>query len=199
MTQKRGGAVVKRILMIFLWLALAQPIAHGVLWVLMHLYSAFHEWFGTVFPLFSPISNSQKYKLWYDALSFIAFTISLFISTYLSVRFDNRKNEKIISRTDGLYTVGEAMPLYLRELYVHDILGSVICPLLIFIPTALLPEWFFDKDFSLILTFSRLACDTLGVPLATLACSLTLMIFHLPSAALALKRWRAAWLTGFAI
>ncbi len=180
-----------------LWLFLSGPISHGVLWVLTHLYSALHEWFGSVFPLYSPISNAERYRVFREVLSFISFGIALFISTYLSVRLDNYKNERIISATDGLYTVGEAMPIYLRTLYPHDLIGSALAPVPIYLASALSPQWFFDKDFSFPLTHSRLLCESVGLFGAWLITALALALFHLLSALIALDRWRARWLTDF--
>ena len=194
---KKYAIYFKRAAFLCLWLFLSGPIAHGVLWVLTHLWGALHEWFGSAFPLYSPISNAEGYRVFREILSLVSYALALFIATYLSVVLDNRKNERIISLTDGLYTVGEGEKIYLRELYLSDLVASAVAPLPIYITVALLPAWFFEKDYSFPLTFAKLLTDGVSVIASCVVTSLLLALFHLIASLLALGRWRSRWLTDF--
>ena len=194
---KKYAIYFKRALFLCLWLFLSGPIAHGVLWVLTHLWSALHEWFGAAFPLYSPISNAEGYRVFRETLSLVSYALALLIATYFSVALDNQKNERIISLTDGLYTVGEGEKIYLRELYLSDLFASAVAPLPIYITVWLLPPWFFEKDYSFVLTFARLLTEGVSLIPACVVTSLLLALLHLFASLIALGRWRSRLLTDF--
>ena len=195
--QKKYRIFFGRVLFLCLWLLLAGPIAHGALWALTHLWGALHEWFGSAFPLYSPISNAEGYRVFSQTLSLVSYALALFIATYFSVLLDNRKNERIISLTDGLYTVSEGERLYLRELYSSDLVASAVSPLPIYIAVWLLPSWFFEKDYSFPFSFARLLFERVSLIPACVITTLSLALFHIIASLIALDRWRARWLTDF--
>ena len=126
--------------------------------------------------------------------------ITLSVSVYLSLRFDNEHNEFIISKTDGLYRVYKVLPYYLKEYTGADIISSAVSALIFTLPFRFIPEGFFTNtnvltEFLEVLHTAFVSFGLLGFYLAFLGITLAAHILPIP---LAMMHWRAVWLSSFA-
>jgi len=195
---RKFKSVFARCLTLFLFLAIAQLIAQGAVFLTDIFYSALHKWFGDAFPLYSPIGEKEAYKIFRAVISLISYVIALYISVYFSILLSNRPNEHLISKTDGFYTLPEGFSIYLKSFACSDFLASVFASLALLLPIVFIPEGFFTKDYSFFFTFQKLIYDLFGLAIGTIITAFVTFALHIIAVFPAMSRWRAAWLTGFA-
>ena len=153
--KSKAKLIFSRTMWMLLFVLIAQPIAHGVFWLSGHIYSALNEWLGSqLFPLFSPISDAEGYRVYLAVLWLISYVIALTLSVYLSLSHSNERCEWVISKTEGFFTLPELYPVYLRRYALCDLTSSLIAPAPLLIISSLLPEAFYDTGFSFLFEFT---------------------------------------------
>ena len=120
--------------LLLIFLLICQVISHAALFLVNTVYSALHKWFGDAFPLYSPIGDSRGYEVYSAVTGLIAYTLSLLLSVYLACLLSNAKNERLISRTEGFFTVREGFSIYLKEFILPDATASAVCSFILLIP-----------------------------------------------------------------
>ncbi len=181
-----------------IWLYLGQGISHGCFWVLDNIYALLHKYFPDAFPLLSKIGNLDGYNLWLLWMKLLSFTLGIFIAIYLSVRLSNSRYERIISKTEGFYTIKDGFKLYKEAYAASDIIASAVGSVALILPVIFIPDGFFTKDYSFLLEFSKRWVDAFGCIISILLVFLISLLLHIPAVLISLKRWRASWLTGYA-
>ncbi len=199
MPKRDVRGILIRTAQLILSVFVAQLVAHGVFWLAGHLYAALHEWFGArLFPLFSPISDAEGYAIYSATLRLISYAISLLVTVYFSLVLSNERCEWVISRTEGFFTLPELYPEYVRRYWLCDLIASVIAPAPFIAVSALIPDEFFDKGYSFILTYQKTLLDTLGLGFGYILSIIVIYALHFLVVFPSLSRFRAVWLTGFA-
>ena len=168
-------------------------------------YSYMNYLFPRVFPTFSPISEKAEYEKYLCLVSTVGMLISYVIINFFSIRFDNKKFELVVSKTDGQYTVLEGMRLYLSEFLISDVISFVILPLVLVIPSYAIPKieqttvpvvnlLIAILDYLLWMSnaFKEYYSLTVALPIA-LVFAVIARLTVIPGA---LKHWRGAWLSG---
>ena len=184
--------------LLLIFLLICQVISHAALFLVNTVYSALHKWFSDAFPLYSPIGDSGGYEVYSAVTGLIAYTLSLLLSVYLACLLSNAKNERLISRTEGFFTVREGFSIYLKEFILPDATASAVCSFILLFPICFIPEGFFTKDYSFFLSYQKLIFDTFGFALGVILASIVTFGLHFIAVIPAMKYWRSAWLTGFA-
>ena len=141
------------------------------------------------------ISDPEAYEAFRATMTSIGIIINIFIITNLSMRFDNKRFEYIIVKTEGLYKVPELTKEYLPEFWLADVINSSFAALLLTIP-----PYFIPPDYLGFFSFP-LWCGARLVPymsliealMLTVATSILTRFIQIP---LILRGWRARWLTG---
>ena len=194
-------SIFKRILVLFLWLIPALILSSAIRFLCDSVYEALHSYFGSLFPLFSPVTDKAEYAKHDFAMSIITLIFTLFLTVYFSILSDNERYERIISKTDGLYDIKDALPLYAPHFILGDIAASLICALILSIPMPFIPDRFFGFSIMRPLLLPRTICSILpGINGALFGGALIfglMLLLHLPSLIFSLKVWRSRWLTAF--
>ena len=170
-----------------------------------YAYAYMNHLFPTAFPMFSPVSEKDGYEAYLKFIDITAVFIAVFLINYLAMRFDNSKFEYMISKTDGQYTVKDGMKLYVKEFYVSDIISALIFPTLLAIMPYFIPS--IDETSVPIVNFFIGLLESFfwfgGIMeahchiLVTVASVITVSLVLRAVCTLgALKKWRAAWLSG---
>lgn len=193
--------IFKRMLSLTVWCILATAAALPVKFLLNACYVAAHSRFGEAFPLFNPITDKAAYFAFNSALQIIAYTVSLLIFVYFSVRTDNDRYEYIIEKTEGFYTVKEGYPLYTGRYLVSDIWASVLAGAILTVPVEFIPDRLFSLSLFSVLEAPKavisLFPSPLGVAVGAVLLSTVILISHFPAIVFSLKVWRTGWLTAF--
>ena len=93
------------------------------------LYPAFLEWFPDLVPKYNFVTERENYELLHTVLEFISAIITVFISSHLAVRFDNDRMERMITLTEGLYTLKDGAKIYYPAYIKCDVMAAVLIPL----------------------------------------------------------------------
>lgn len=194
-------SVFKRIISLFLWTLLGLLTAMLMRFLCDSVYNLLHSRFGEAFPLYSPITEKADYARLNGVMSVISLSLALFLTVYISLLTDNERYENVIGKTDGLYDVKAALPLYEPRFIIGDIAASVFSSLAITIPLYFIPDRFFALTLLEPLTIPKTVCsfaDGIGGSIIGAAIIASVMLLsHLSSLIFSLKVWRARWLTAF--
>ena len=148
-----------------------------------------------IFSSKSEIADPDGYRVQSGVMLIFDLFLSLLLVNYLSLRLDNKRYERIISLTDGRYTMREGLSLYFSEFALSDaLLPLVLVPL---VSLSLLPiprgTLLFDIV-ELPLRLGYLSLDRFGIVKGLFVLYILTVLTRLVAATLALNRWRAAWL-----
>jgi hypothetical protein len=122
--------------------------------------------------------------------------LSLLMINYLSLRLDNKRYERIISLTDGRYTMREGLSLYFSEFALSDAVVPLILTPLVSLPLLPIPRG--TLLFDIVeppLRLGHLSLDRFGIVKGLFVFYAITVLTRLVAATLALNRWRAAWLS----
>ena len=97
------------------------------------LYALLHDIAPLTFPKYSPIFNREEYEAQNALFSAVGALLSVTLITYITMRNDNTRYERMISKTDGMYRLPRGAKIYFKMFLLHDILSSLIIPLLHFL------------------------------------------------------------------
>ena len=194
-------SVLMRILKLFLYLIPGLIISLVLRIFFDAIYQSLHAYFGDLFPLFSPITEREKYAVYDGIMSAVTLWAAFFLTVYFSIFTDNERYEEIIAKTDGLYDVKDAIPLYKGKFILGDAIASLLLSLALTVPLPFLPEKIFTLTVSRALVMPRAVCGIIpgvtGIIFGWFIIFAILIISHIPSVLLALKGWRAKWLSSF--
>ena len=155
--------------------------------------------FPSAFPSYDVTRGARFFDTLYTSLWFIALAVTLFVSVYLSLRYDNFKFEHIITKTDGVYKIRDILPTYINIFGKSDLLASIISGALFTIPFIFVPIQFV-KNQSFLATLTepyKLMSECFGYVLAPIVMTLLIALCYLASVPLALKYYRARWFSAF--
>ncbi len=165
------------------------------------VYGELYRYFPDAFPLFNAVSEREERELLEARLGTVALTAALAIYVYFLLAHDNARDELTISLTDGLFRVHEVILPVTRAFLPADVIASVILGTLLSLPTAFIPHGFLMGDTlpaTLLrpLTHAHTVFGTVGLAFYLV---FTLIILHAPALVLALRLYRARWLSGFSL
>ena len=160
------------------------------------------EWAPSVFTVYNPVTDRDAYLRAEMLLGLTSAIITLYTVTHLSTVYDNERYEHMISVTDGFYTVGEGLAIYFPRYIGADIISAVTVPAL---PSALhliklsedAPKWavrVLDLAHGLF-AVNEAFTELFGLVLGTVTLVLVSLLFRLPAGYLAVRRFRAVWLS----
>ena len=160
------------------------------------------EWLPMFFESYDPIYEREKYAELGRILDTVTAAISLYTVTHLATVYDNERFEHLISKTDGFYTVREGLSIYLPRYTAPDMLSAISVPFIaawltvIKVPETA-PVWAkklvdaIDGFLSIQNAFTKILGFASGLILL-IALS---VLFRLPAAYFAVKRFRGVWLS----
>ena len=192
--------ILRRSLWLFLWMLLGIIISPIVSGALSALYETLHLWLPDVFLKFDVVLEKEMFLAHQSRINVFSVAVTLFLTVYFSLRYNNERDEFIISVTDGLFSVKDVIPAYAKRFLLSDIVSTVIVSNLLAIPITFIPHQFLNTDgtISLLLTQYRLCMECFGEVGMLIFYTLSLLILHVPALPLALKSYRSKWLAGFA-
>jgi hypothetical protein len=165
------------------------------------VYGELYRYFPDAFPLFNAVSEREERELLEARLGTVALTAALAIYVYFLLAHDNARDELTISLTDGLFRVHEVILPVTRAFLPADVIASVTVGTLLCLPTAFIPHGFLMGDTLPATLLRPLTCAHTVFGTVGLAFYLvfTLIILHAPALVLALRLYRAMWLSGFSL
>ena len=181
------------------WMLLGSLIGIGVSTAVSELYRFLNEVMPNVFPSYDVTSKAQFFDTLYTSLWLISLVITIFISVYLSLRYDNMKFEKIITKTEGLYEIRGFLPTYINIFALSDIISAAVCGSVFTIPFSFIPMQFIKHE-SFIAKLTepyKLMSECFGFALAPVIMTLVIALSYLAAIPLALKYYRAKWFSVF--
>ena len=168
--------------------------------IVTQLYNSAARLFPNTFPLYNVVLESEKHTAQEERLSFIALLLTVILVVYVTQRFNNERFEYLITKTDGLYYMKDAIPIYTKRFYLSDIISSLIVGAVFSMPIHFIPMQFFAAGTAistLLLPFKTLT-NFLGVTFGSITLILFFIVAHIVTTPMALLYYRAKWLSGFA-
>lgn len=189
----------KTMINLSLWMLIGSLIGIGTSTAVSELYRLLNELMPNAFPSYDVTSNATFFDTLYTSLWLISLTITLFITVYLSLRYDNFKFEKIITKTDGLYEIRDFLPTYINIFALTDIVSTVLCGVIFTIPFSFIPMQFIKHEsFLAKLTEPyKLLSECFGIAFAPIVMTVLIALAYLAAIPLALKYYRAKWFSAF--
>ena len=170
------------------------------------IFSALSVWFPNIFSRYNIVTERDLYLAQKATLAFISALVSIVVISYLSVRFDNERYERIAVKSEGMYRIREGMQLYFPEFALCDAIVSVLTPL-IFFAASLIPVLdkmpdgspFSEKRLSSVRDFvfamNDAVTDKVGLVWGVLLIIAVSLLSHIVIVPTVLKKWRAIWLS----
>lgn len=184
---------------LFLWMLVGTLVGIGVSTAVSELYRFLNELFPSAFPSYDVTSGASYFDTLYTSLWLISLVITTFITVYLSMRYDNFKYEKIISKTDGLYKIQTVLPTYVNLFVFSDIASAVLCAVVFTVPFSFIPMQFIKHE-SFVAKLAepyKMLSECFGIAFAPIVMMLLIALAYLASVPLALKYYRAKWFSAF--
>ena len=148
-----------------------------------------------IFSSKSEIADPDGYRVQSGVMLLFDLFLSLLPINYLSLRLDNKRYERIISLTDGRYTMKRGLSVYLSEFALSDALVPLVLVPLVSLPLLPIPRGTLLFDIvELPLRLGYLSLDRFGIVKGLFVLYAVTVLTRLVAATLALNRWRAAWL-----
>ena len=195
----RALSAFKRIASLFLWMLAGFAISILAVLLVDGIYELLYASVPEVFPLYNAVLEEEDYERARLRLDIIALALTLFCTVYLSLRYDNAREERMISRTDGLFLIRKEYAWYLRAYIAEDAISSIIIGAVITVPFIFIPKKFLEMSniFSSLLNLFYKVISGAGIIYYSLIAVSLLFISHLLGALFSMQHWRAKWLSGF--
>ena len=198
----KGGYGVKYLktpLALFLWMLLGSLIGIVVSTAISELYSFFNDIMPNLFPSYKVASGYKFFDTLYTSLWFISLLITVFITVYISLRYDNLKFEFIVSKTEGLYKIYDILPTYIGKFGISDLISAVFVGSVYTIPFIFVPIQFVKNESFLAKLAEpyKLMSECFGYVLAPIVLILSILLSYAATVPLALKYYRARWFSAF--
>lgn len=150
----------------------------------------------SLFPRFNPIEGGVGYTVLAAILASAAGLVLLLLVSYIAIRCDNRRQEYIISATDGRYTIPEGIAIYRGAFLRAEVLIAAIPPLFFTVPAAFIPQRFLNTGLGIPFRLGAELAEHIGIVGACLALIVISVAARIFASVIALSRWRAVWLAG---
>lgn len=147
-------------------------------------------------PLYNAITAPQEHAVQAQIVSAIALFVTFLILNFASLRLDNAKNELIIKRTEGFYTLREGCDLYYKNFLVSDAVVTLLIPLVFNIPAPFIPEAWQKYGTGIPLWSSYAIKDIMSYTAAIPLCMILSFIARQMCVVGAVRHYRASWLMG---
>ena len=165
-------------------------------------YSLLAEWLPSIFKELDPIYDRDGYAELQRVLNTVTAMLSLYTVTHLAVVYDNERFEHMISRTDGFYTLREGLSLYLPRYMATDAVAALSVPIvasllsIISVPDTA-PVWArrLVDTVDGFLSIQNACTEAAGFPLGLPLLIIFSLVFRLPAAYFAVRRFRGVWLS----
>ena len=145
---------------------------------------------------YNAVTDAAGYAVYAAISRSVAVFLLLLLLSYLSLRCDNGRFEHTARLKDGKFTLPEGYSHYFKKYIISDLVICTVPTLLLTFPAALLPKRFMNAGFDLPFWCGGALMPYMGVAVAlAVALSLT-VIARLLAVLIAVKRYRAAWLSG---
>ena len=189
----------KRALWLLAWTLVGILLGVLISSLLDSAYELLFKWFPDTFPIYSAVLERESYERHTALMRMISLSLTLLLSVYLSLRFDNFRCEYVISETDGLFLVRNEYLAYTKRFVIDDLITSAFVGAFITLPFIFIPVRFLEMNniFSSLLRLLHSANTLLGFPIFIITVSSILFASHLAASLSAMRVWRAKWLTGF--
>ena len=184
-----------------LWLPIMLIAAYVIYVAADALYAALYGYMPDVFPLFDPVNEKESFASHNGRMGVFTMCITLALYAYITLRQDNRRDEWVITRTDGLFRVRDELSAYLTEYAAADVFASAVMGAALGVPFIFIPDAFLMGS-STLASFIRpfsLFYDKIGPVMTPILFFALLAVFRLLSAVPALAFYRAKWLSGFSL
>ena len=149
-------------------------------------------------PLYNAILSPEEYSTQASVISAVALVFTFYILNFASLRLDNGKNEFIISKTEGFYTLREGCELYCKSFLISDTVVTLLVPLIFNIPIFFVLEEWFRYGADIPIWAARVLAPITGNLSAIAFTMIISFVTRLLCIRGAVKHYRAAWLAGFA-
>lgn len=200
-TQKGGFTVkyTKTAVMLFLWMLLGSLIYIAVSTAVSEFYRFLDELTAQDITSFDARPGKDFFDNLYSFLWFISLVITLCITVYLSMRYDNYKFEFIISKTDGLYEIPAFLPTYINNFGLSDVCSACVNGIVYTVPFFFVPIQFIkNESFAAKLAEPyKMMSETFGYILSPVILAFIILLSYAVSILLALKYYRAKWFSAF--
>ncbi len=189
--------ILRRTARLFLWLVIGLFIGMIISTLIDNAYELLHKWMPRTFPIYNAIHDPASYKGFLIKKNTFSSALTLFISVYLSLRYDNERDEHIISMTEGLFEIPEIKEAYLRAFALSDAVAALVCGALIALPVIFIPLQLLEAPGMVSSLFVGLHTlhSALGTVRLMTVYPLSVLILHIPALPLAMAYWRAKWLS----
>lgn len=159
------------------------------------LFDYLSHYFPSVFISYSPISEAEDYKRVQMNLTILAIALTVLIVTYISMRLDNKRFERLVLMTEGFYTIPRGLAIWAREYLAADILVAVVVPLIFAIPPYFIPEKYIDMGLGIPFWAADMLMPYMGVVECAITLSVVSVLARISLIPHTLAVWRANWLT----
>lgn len=166
------------------------------------LYPALEDWFPGVFVEINPVTSPVEYERFETVMNLITAVLTVFLISYLCVRFDNERMEYMIRLTEGMYLRGEGCAIYYPRYLRADLMVSLLVPLPLLIGSLFLPSQLpealvsvLNPIINILFGFTFVFTDALGYILAYILMALSLLLSRLIFGFTSLSAWQGAWLS----
>ena len=191
---KRYFESLVRYSIVYLFLPLIFSVALALCEV---VYFALSELFPAIFPVYNKVLEKESYEALAKFMSNFAVLLSVFAASFFSSIYNNGNYEHVIRKTDGLYKIKNELPQYLQRIAPGEIISAAVPPVIFTVLSVInYPEKFFSK----IQAFLRphlILVESFGAVGAYFLLLFTALLASLAAAPLALRRYRALWLSSF--
>lgn len=190
---------IKTNLHLFLWMLLGSLIGIAVSTAVSELYRFLNEIMPNAFPSYDVGSGKDFFDTLYTSLWFISLVITVFISVYLFLRYDNTRFENIITSTDGIYKIRTFLPTYISIYAICDAVSSAVIGLIFTVPFFFVPIQFVKNEgfFANLTEPYKLMSECFGYAFAPIVMILIIALSFVASTPLILKYYRARWFSAF--
>ena len=192
-------SLLRRLLVLFLWMLVGLVIGMLAILFVDGIYELLFKLMPNAFPLYNSVLQESEYEKLRSILDLTALCVTVLFTVYLSLRYDNPREERVIARTDGLFKVGKQLPVYVKENLPEDtVCCAVICAAFT-VPFIFIPQKFLEMNniLSAMLNLFYVISDRFGLTVFGIILLSLLLIAHVVCAVPALCYWRAKWLSGF--
>ncbi len=190
---------LKESVRLFLYMILGAVIGICVSITVSELYRFLNEIIPEVFPSYDIGSNKTFFDSIYTSLWFISLVVTVLITVYISLRYNNQKYERIITKTEGLYKIREVLPTYISIFGKSDVFSAITNGLIYTIPFIFVPMPFIKNE-SFLAKLSepyKMMSECFGYVLAPIVMIVIIAACYTVAIPLTLKYYRAKWFSSF--
>jgi hypothetical protein len=162
----------------------------------IYSYNYLAEVVPSVVQTVNPIHTPDEYELYLRSIATVGALVGTFLINYISLRLDNVKFEHVITETDGQYTMREGLALYFREFLRSDVIASTLPIALLVAGAYFIPEKLLDRGLIILFKPGASLIEFYGIVGSVIIAVIFSLLTRIASIPLALRTWRALWLSG---